>query len=284
MKELYGTSLTRRLLWALGLGLGAVVLVPLLMVWVNTLTGLTETAAAPLTVSLRMLEATGWPWQRLLAAELGAAFAFGASVGLAVPPMEGSGRGVAVRTAVHLLLSSGLFALLCAVCGLMPAVWQGWLVVLGLYWFAYAVVWLLRYLRWRAELQSIRRELGLAPEKKDGPALGRLGPYVLLAAGVELAGPPVLRLLERGADVPVLTGLFYPFLMLPFFCLCSGWAAGRRLGVPPALGYGALCALLTVPNVFLLYNDTALFQTGVAAAFALAGVLAGLLTRRKKRR
>ena len=41
MKELYGTSLTRRLLWALGLGLGAVVLVPILMVWVNTLTGLT---------------------------------------------------------------------------------------------------------------------------------------------------------------------------------------------------------------------------------------------------
>ena len=75
MKELYGTSLTRRLLWALGLGLGAVVLVPLLMVWINTLTGLTETAPAPLTVSLRMLETTGWPWQRLLAAELGAAFA-----------------------------------------------------------------------------------------------------------------------------------------------------------------------------------------------------------------
>lgn len=97
MKELYGTSLTRRLLWALGLGLGAMVLLPFVMVWVNSLTGLTETAAAPLTVSLRMLETTGWSWQRLLAAELGAAFAFGASVGLAVPPMEGSGRGVAVR-------------------------------------------------------------------------------------------------------------------------------------------------------------------------------------------
>ena len=107
---------------------------------------------------------------------------------------------------------------------------------------------------------------------------------MLLAAGVELAGPPVLRLLERGADVPVLTGLIYPFLMLPFFCLCSGWAASRRLGVPLALGYGALCALLTVPNVFLLYNYTALFQAGVAAAFALAGVLAGLLTRRKGRK
>ena len=230
MKELYGTSLTRRLLWALGLGLGAMVLVPFVMVWVNSLTGLTETAAAPLTVSLRMLETTGWSWQRLLAAELGAAFAFGASVGLAVPPMEGSGRGVAVRTAVHLILSSGLFALLCAACGLMPAVWQGWLVVLGLYWFAYAVVWLLRYLRWHSELQSIRRELGLMPKKTAGPALGGLGPYVLLAVGVELAGPPVLRLLERGIDVPVLTGLFYPFLMLPFFCLGRRAAAGSASG------------------------------------------------------
>ena len=121
------------------------------------------------------------------------------------------------------------------------------------------------------------------PKKTAGPALGGLGPYVLLAVGVELAGPPVLRLLERGIDVPVLTGLFYPFLMLPFFCLCSVWAAGRRLGAPLALGYGVLCAILTVPHVFLLYNSSALFQTGVAAAFAQAGMLAGLLTRRKKR-
>ena len=72
-------------------------------------------------------------------------------------------------------------------------------------------------------------------------------------------------------------------MMLPFFCLCSGWAAGRRLGAPLALDYGVLCALLTVPQVFLLYNSSALFQMGVAAAFTLTGVLAGLLTRRKKR-
>lgn len=44
-----------------------------------------------------------------------------------------------------------------------------------------------------------------------------------------------------------------------------------------------ICAVLTVPHVFLLYNESALFQAGVAAGFALAGNLAGALRRRVKR-
>ena len=151
MKKLYDPELTRqRLLWALIGGLLAMVLVPLAVLLLNSAIG--TGADTPVIVRQSVLKGTGWPWQTLLAAELALAFAFGASVGLTVPPMEGPGTAVALRTAAHLLLSSILWAGVCAVCG-WPTVWSGRLALLGLYWFAYAVVWLLRYLSWRAELE-----------------------------------------------------------------------------------------------------------------------------------
>ena len=51
-----------------------------------------------------------------------------------------------------------------------------------------------------------------------------------------------------------------------------------------ALLYPVACGLMTVPHVFLLYHESALFQAGVAAAFALAGNLAGALVRQGKER
>ena len=281
MKKLYEPSLLRQqLLWALLGGLLAMVLVPPLVIWLNSMG--VASAGGPLVVRAAVLERTGWPWQGLLGLELALSFAFGATVGVAVPPMEGTGLGVAIRTAAHLLLSSALVLGLCAVCGLWPGVWQGILVLLGLYWFTYAVVWLLRYLHWRAELQRLREGLGLAPERKPGGLfqVRQLRAYFLLAAVVELLLPPLLRLLDP-ADVPALTGLLYPYLLLPFFCLVTGWSAGRRFGA--ALLYPAACAALTVPWVFLLYNSSALFQTWVAGLFALAGNLLGALLRRMAR-
>lgn len=279
MKKLYESALLRQqLLWAAVCGLLAMVLVPLAVALLNGAIGVS--AETPVIVRQSVLAETGWHWQALLALELALAFAFGASVGLAVPPMEGDGRAVAVRTAVHLLISTALWAGVCAVCG-WPAIWSGRLVLLGLYWFAYAVVWLLRYLAWRAELDRIREGLGLVP----GPAAG--GPfqvrpirtYLLLAAGVELLAPPLLRLVDA-PDFPVLTGLLYPFLLLPLFCLVTGWNAGRRFGT--ALLYPVACGLLPLPWVFLLYNSSALFQAWTALAFALAGNLLGALLKWRK--
>lgn len=264
----------QRLLWGVTVGLAATVALVLVVTWLNSLSGM---PGDPLLVRPSVMASTGWPWQGLLAAELALGFCFGVSVGLAVPPMEGTGAAVAVRTAVHLLASSALFAGICWVCGLPPSNWQGLLLLLGLYWLMYLVVWLLRYLHWRRELECIRRELGLVrPGPVGGPLQVRpLTPYLLVAAAVELLVPPVLRLAEKTSDIPVLTGLFYPYLLLPFVCLAVGWAAGRRLGL--ALALPAACAALTLPHVFFLYNATALFQAGVAAAFALAGNLAGAL-------
>lgn len=268
----------QRLFCAVLCGLAAMVLVPLAVILLNSAVG--TDGETPATIRQSVLYATGWPWQALLTLELALAFAFGASVGLAVPPMEGTGLAVAVRTAVHLLLSSVLWAGVCAVCG-WPAVWSGRLVLMGLYWFAYAVVWLLRYLSWRAELQRIREGLGLVPRPvAGGPFQIRpIRAHLLLAAGVELLAPPLLRLADA-PDIPVLTGIFYPFLMLPFFCLVTGWSAGRRFGV--ALLYPAACGLLTLPCVFLLYNSSALFQAWTALALALAGNLLGALLKWRK--
>lgn len=269
----------QRAAWGAGMGLGAMALVPLAVVWLNSLSVL---PGDPLLVRPAVLAALGWPWGALLALELALGFGFGASVGLAVPPMEGPGRAVAGRTAVHLLASSALFAGICWVCGLPLRNWQGLTLLLGLYWLMYLTVWLLRWLRWRTELEGIRRELGLAaPAPAGGPLQVRpLAPYLLLAGALELAVPPLFRLVEGGSDIPVLTGLFYPYLLLPFACLAVGWAAGRRRGLGLALP--VICAVLTVPHVFLLYNESALFQAGVAAGFALAGNLAGALRRRVK--
>ena len=204
MKKLYEPELLRRqLLWGAICGLLAMVLVPLAVIWLNSLSVMPGHNAS-LIVRNAVLDETGWPWQGLLALELVLAFAFGATVGLAVPPMEGSGRAVAVRTVLHLAVSSALYLGLCAVCGLWPGVWQGVLLLLGLYWFAYAVVWFLRYLHWRAEIQRLREGLGLASAWATS-GLFQVCPlraYFLLAAGVELGLPPLLRLLEHGSDFP----------------------------------------------------------------------------------
>lgn len=279
MKNRMFTPLNRqRLLWAAVCGLLAVVAVLLFVAWRGSLAVPPED---PLLVRRAVLDALAWPVPAVLALELALAFGFGASVGLAVPPMEGPGTAVAARTAAHLLCSSALFAGVCWICGLPPANWQELLLLLGIYWLMYLVVWLLRYLRWRAELDAIRRALGLARPAAGGVWQARpLKPYLLLAGALELLLPLLLRLLDP-PDVPVLTQLFYPYLLLPFFCLAVGWSAGRRFGV--ALLLPVACGVLTLLCVFLVYNYTALFQAGAAFVFTLAGNLLGALVRRVRR-
>ena len=279
MKNRMFTPLNRqRLLWAAVCGLLAVVAVLLFVAWRGSLAVPPEDS---LLVRRAVLDALAWPVPAVLALELALAFGFGASVGLAVPPMEGPGTAVAARTAAHLLCSSALFAGVCWICGLPLANWQGLLLLLGIYWLMYLVVWLLRYLRWRAELDAIRRALGLARPAAGGVWQARpLKPYLLLAGALELLLPLLLRLLDP-PDVPVLTQLFYPYLLLPFFCLAVGWSAGRRFGV--ALLLPVACGVLTLLCVFLVYNYTALFQAGAAFVFTLAGNLLGALVRRVRR-
>ena len=135
MKRWLDTTLNRqRLAWGVGMGLGAMVVILLVMAWLNSLS---VVPGDLLLVRPAVLAALGWPVPALLALELALAFGFGVSVGLAVPPMEGTGAAVAVRTAIHLAVSSALFAGICWVCGLPPGNWQGLILLLGLYWLMY---------------------------------------------------------------------------------------------------------------------------------------------------
>ena len=85
MRDFYEPSLLRRqLLWGLVGGLLAMTAVPLTVIWLNSLSVM---PGDPLLVRASVLEATGWPWQVLLAVELALGFGFGVTVGLAVPPV-----------------------------------------------------------------------------------------------------------------------------------------------------------------------------------------------------
>lgn len=184
------------------------------------------------------------------------------------------------RTALHFtvtVLGFGLWALPHAV---SPG-WDTLALLAGLAAGLYLVAWAVNWLGSRSDVDRIRAGLGLPEEVRRGgvfqvrPVL----PYLLMTAVVLLVLPPVLRLLDP-ADVPVFTGLLYPFVVLPFACFVTGRDIGKRLGV--ALVHPLACGILTVPGILLLYNSSAVFQVWIAAAFALAGNLLGALMRKKK--
>mgnify|MGYP001538187749 CR=1 FL=1 len=237
MRDFYEPSLLRRqLLWGLVGGLLAMTAVPLTVIWLNSLSVM---PGDPLLVRASVLEATGWPWQVLLAVELALGFGFGVTVGLAVPPMEGSGHAVAVRTALHLLVSSALFAGLCWVCGLLWGSWQTWLTLLGMYWFAYAVVWLLRYLHWRSELRRIRERLGLEPASHPGVSRPGGGGGAGGAACVALAGAKQRHPSADGTAVSLCAAA----LFLPGYRMERRQTAGSGAALPGGLRFadGAPC-------------------------------------------
>lgn len=143
--------------------------------------------------------------------------------GVATLPFAGDGSALVGRTLAH-------FALTAATVGLWVGLNFGvretaaFLVPLAL---VYLLVWLGRWVGWYAEVSAIRERLGLAP----GPSLFHWRetlPYVPFAALLCLLLPFVLRLCDA-SDVPVLSGLLYPYLLLPVgaFCSALSWGSGR---------------------------------------------------------
>ena len=185
-------------------------------------------------------------------------------------------RRTALWSGVHFLLTAAVFSLAGWQCRWFPYR-ETWLCLLGLLLLCYLLMWAVRYVGWRQDVRAIRKGVGL-PEEPESPSWQKAVPYALLAAAVELLLPWLLRLVDA-RDVPVLTGIFYPFLILPLFCFFSGVSLAKRCR-RLWLGYPVLCGVLTLPCVFLLYNSSALFQVGVAAIAALAGGAIGAL--RKK--
>ena len=187
-------------------------------------------------------------------------------------------RRTALWSGVHFLLTAAVFSLAGWQCRWFPYR-ETWLCLLGLLLLCYLLMWAVRYVGWRQDFRAIRKGMGL-PEKPEQPSLRKALPYAALAAGVELFLPWLLRLVDA-RDVPVLTGIFYPFLILPLFCFFSGWSLAKRCR-RLWLAYPVLCGALTIPCVLLLYNSSALFQVWVAAIAALVGGLLGVLLRKKR--
>lgn len=186
-------------------------------------------------------------------------------------------RRTALWSGVHFLLTATVFSLAGWQCRWFPYQ-ETWLCLLGLLLLCYLLMWAVRYVGWQQDVRAIRKGVGLQ-EEPERPVWQRALPYGLLAAGVELLLPWLLQLVDA-RDVPVLTGIFYPFLILPLFCFFSGWPLAKRCRLL-WLSYPVLCGVLTLPCVFLLYNSSALFQAWVAAISALAGGILGVFLRKK---
>lgn len=229
-----------------------------------------------LVVSEKMAEAYGSPVTAALAQFFWSGFLGAALNTMEIPfLME---RRTLLYSGIHFLGTAAVFSLAGWRCRWFP-IRESWLCLLGLLLLIYVLKWSVRFLEWQADVQAIRKSAGLDAAE---PPWKTLLPYLLLAAAVELLLPPGLRAVDA-RDVPVLTGVFYPFLVLPLFCFFSACPLGTRL---PRwwLAYPAACMALALPCVFLLYNYTALFQVWAAGLSALAGGVLGAALRKLRKK
>lgn len=205
-------------------------------------------------------------------------FLFGAEVGVATLPFADSGRSLVLRSLAH-------FAVMAAT----VAVWAGlnvsprpgdlayFLLPLAL---VYLLVWLGRWVGWYVEVAALRQKLGLAP----GPSLFHWRetlPYLAFALLLCDLLPAVLRAFDP-ADVPILTSLLLPLLLLPAGGFCSGISLGRRQGFCPL--YPLACGLFALPPVFLLYSSPPIFHCVIVLCAAFLGNITGGGMRRLKAR
>lgn len=202
--------------------------------------------------------------------------ALGAAAGVATLPFADDGKSLLLRSAAHLGVTATLFALLTAQLGARGMQLLAWEAVLFL---LYAVVWLGRWIGWYVEVMQLRTLLGLdaGPSPLKWRETLPYLPFVLLLCG---GLPLLLRWVDRAVvvDVPVLSGLVLPYLLLPVAGFSSGLSLGKRQGVCPL--YPVACFVCYLPMVFLLFNYTAMFHCFMVAVPALAGNVLGWMYRR----
>ena len=200
----------------------------------------------------------------------------GAEIGIATLPFADRGPSLLGRTAVHFTLMAATVALWAGLNFGQTGALFGLILLASVY----VLVWLGRWVGWYVEVAAIRAKLGLAP----GPSLLHWReslPYLVFALGLCLGLPALLRLVDP-QDVPVLSGVYFPFLLLPIGTFCSGVSLGHRHGFSPL--YPAACALLSVAAALLLFNDSALFHGGISLVCALVGNGVGTLLKKRATR
>ena len=184
-------------------------------------------------------------------------FAFGAEIGLATLPFADDGPALVRRSLLHFAAMAATVSAWSLLNFRRPAETLAFLVPLAL---VYALVWLGRWVGWYAGVAAIRARLGLAR-------------------------PLVLRWIDTVDVVPVLSGLLYPYLLLPVGAFCSGLSLGRRRGICPL--YPAACVagvLVFIPLARLCSNMYDWPLVPIALTCSLAGNLAGAALGRWKKR
>ena len=204
-------------------------------------------------------------------------FVFGALVGIATIPFAEDGRDLVVRSAPHFL---AMEAVCCVGVLLNFAGTESplpWMLALAL---VYVLVWLGRWAAWWSELDAIREKLGLAPVASPlrwRESLPSLGFALLLCLIVPLA----LHFFDA-PDVPLLTAVLWPWLLVPVGGFMGGLSLGKRHGFCPL--YPTSCVLLALTATLLLRNSSPWINGGIALAAALAGNLAGAARYKMKRK
>ena len=204
-------------------------------------------------------------------------FVFGALAGIATIPFAEGGRELLTRSALHFL---AMETVCCAGVLLNFAGTESplpWMLALAL---VYVLIWLGRLAAWWGELDAIRKKLGLAPVasplkwRESLPSLG----FVLLLC---LAAPLALHFFDA-PDVPLLTAMLWPWLLVPVGGFMGGLSLGKRHGLCPL--YPASCVLLALTATLLLNNSSPWINGGIALTAALAGNLSGAAHYRRTRK
>ncbi len=215
-----------------------------------------------------------------LAVQLLLYFALGAAAGVATLPFADSGPSLVRRSLCHFAATAALLTLTCTLLGWAWS-WGAMAVYLVLLAAVYALIWLGRWVGWYAEAEVIREKLGLAPAPSPLKWRETL-PYLPFAALLCLILPLALRLLDP-ADVPLLSGMLYPWLLLPVGTLCSAFSLARRHGFCPL--YPPACALLLLvflPLARLCSNMSDWPLLPIGFCFSLLGAVLGATVRRER--
>lgn len=204
----------------------------------------------------------------------------GGAAGVATLPFADDGKSLLLRSAAHFAVTSVLFLLL-------MAQFYGWdwavlLLLEGMLALLYALIWMGRWIGWYVEVMQLRTLLGLAagPSPLKWRETLPYVPFVLLLCDVL---PLLLRWAEheiqRGSvlELPILSALILPFVLLPAGGFFAGVSLGKRQGVCPL--YPLACFVCYLPMLPLVWT-AALSHCFLAAVPALAGNVLGWMYRR----
>ncbi len=210
--------------------------------------------------------------------------ALGVMAGIATLPFADDGKSLVLRSLAHFAATAVLFGLLVVQYWSWEN-WQALLLLEAMLALLYALIWLGRWIGWYVEVMQLRTLLGLdaGPSPLNWRETLPYLPFALLLCD----GLPVLL---RGAEwliqggfyeIPVLSALILPYVLLPAAGFTSGLSLGKRQGFCPL--YPLACALFYLPVVFLLFNPSALFHCGMVGVPALAGNILGAILRRRQK-